>query len=154
MARLSVGVFPGLSLLSMVAALTLGGCGFIPSGGPDVAGITTVKGVETATVLPYVIVPVSRTALTYVSEPEEPGLSAFADRRPSPTLTLGVGDIVFIRIFEAAPGGLFTAPESSGSRPGHFAEVQNQEVDKNGNISVPYAGIVHAAGKSPEEVGK
>jgi polysaccharide export outer membrane protein len=138
----------------MVAAATLGGCGFIPSGGPDFASVTTVKGIETATVLPYMVVPVSRTVLTYVSAPEEPDLGAFADRRPSPNLTLGIGDVVFIRIFEAAPGGLFTPPESSGSRPGNFAEVQNQEIDKSGDISVPYAGTIHAAGRTTEQVEK
>jgi len=126
----------------------------LPSGGPDLVQISTNRGVETATALPYVIVPVTRTVLPYVSVSEEPGLTSFSDHRPSPNLTLGVGDIVFIRIFEASPGGLFTPPESSGSRPGNYAEVQNQEIDKNGDISVPYAGIIHAAGKSPAEVGK
>jgi polysaccharide export outer membrane protein len=154
MARLSIGVFPSLSFLLMVAGLALGGCGVLPSGGPDFVQISTTRGVETATALPYVIVPVSRTVLPYVSVSEAPSLVSFSDRRPSPNLTLGVGDVVFIRIFEASPGGLFTPPESSGSRPGNFAEVQNQEIDKNGDISVPYAGIVHAAGKTPVEVGK
>jgi polysaccharide export outer membrane protein len=154
MARLSIGVFPSLSFLLAVAGLALGGCGVLPSGGPDFVQISTTRGVETATALPYVIVPVSRTVLPYVSVSEAPSLASFSDRRPSPNLTLGVGDVVFIRIFEASPGGLFTPPESSGSRPGNFAEVQNQEIDKNGDISVPYAGIVHAAGKTPVEVGK
>jgi polysaccharide export outer membrane protein len=154
MAGLSIGVFPSFPLIA-VAGLALGGCNVLPSGGPDAVQISTTQGVETQTAVPYVIVPVGRAILPYVSVSTEPvGLGSFADRRPSPDLTLGVGDIVFVRIFEASPGGLFTAPESSGSRPGNYAEVQNQEIDKHGDISVPYAGVVHAAGKTAAEVGK
>ena len=54
-------------------------------------------------------------------------------------------------IFEAAAGGLFIPAEAS-VRPGNFVTLPNQEVDNNGNISVPYAGNIRAKGRTPVEV--
>ena len=56
-----------------------------------------------------------------------------------------------VTIFEAAAGGLFIPAEAS-VRPGNFVTLPNQEVDNNGNISVPYAGNIRAKGRTPIEV--
>ena len=62
-----------------------------------------------------------------------------------------MGDVVSVTIFEAAAGGLFIPAEAS-VRPGNFVTLPNQEVDNNGNISVPYAGNIRAKGRTPVEV--
>jgi protein involved in polysaccharide export with SLBB domain len=69
--------------------------------------------------------------------------------RPPPRITLGVGDVVSVTIFEPEPGGFFV-PSDPGARPGNF--VPNQIVDTSGNITVPYAGTIRAAGRTPSEV--
>ena len=56
-----------------------------------------------------------------------------------------------VTIFEAAAGGLFI-PAEAGVRPGNFITLPSQEVDNNGNISVPYAGNIQAKGRTPVEV--
>jgi len=71
--------------------------------------------------------------------------------RPPPRITLGVGDVVSVTIFEAEPGGLFI-PSEPGARPGNFVTLPNQVVDTNGNITVPYAGTIRALGRTPSEV--
>ena len=72
-------------------------------------------------------------------------------RRPPPwRITLGIGDVVSVTIFEP-PGGLFV-PSDAGARPGNFVTLPNQIVDSNGNITVPYAGTIRAAGRTPSEV--
>jgi polysaccharide biosynthesis/export protein len=72
-------------------------------------------------------------------------------RRPPPSrITLGIGDVVSVTIFEP-PGGLFV-PRDAGARPGNFVTLPNQMVDSNGNITVPYAGTIRAAGRTPSEV--
>jgi polysaccharide export outer membrane protein len=76
---------------------------------------------------------------------------AFKDRRPPADLLFGVGDVVSVTIFEAAAGGLFI-PTEAGVRPGNFVTLPDQAVDNDGNISVPYAGIIHAAGRSNVQV--
>jgi polysaccharide export outer membrane protein len=91
-------------------------------------------------------------AVIHVLRTAAPRLStAFADRRPPAEIRFGVGDVVGITIFEAAPGGLFIPPEA-GVRPGNFITLPNQTVDSKGNISVPYAGPLRAQGRTQVEV--
>lgn len=71
--------------------------------------------------------------------------------RPPPRITLDIGDVVSVTIFEAEPGGLFI-PSEPGARPGNFVTLPNQVVDTNGNITVPYAGTIRALGRTPSEV--
>ena len=76
---------------------------------------------------------------------------SFPDHRPPPTIKFGIGDVVSVTIFEAAAGGLFI-PAEAGVRPGNFVQLPNQNVDSSGNITVPYAGAVKAAGRTPGEI--
>jgi polysaccharide export outer membrane protein len=64
---------------------------------------------------------------------------------------MGVGDVVQVAIFESQAGGLFI-PNDAGSRPGNFISLPNQTVDREGNISVPYAGKIRATGRNVEDV--
>jgi polysaccharide biosynthesis/export protein len=56
----------------------------------------------------------------------------FPDKRPKPTQVVGVGDVLNISIFEAAPGGLFTPATAAGARPGNFVDLPPQAVDQKG----------------------
>src|SRR5262249_5211083 len=75
----------------------------------------------------------------------------FTDSRPPKEIRFGIGDLVSVTIFEAAAGGLFV-PVEAGVRPGNFVNLPNQNVDTRGNISVPYAGLIPAAGRTPAQV--
>lgn len=66
-------------------------------------------------------------------------------------VTIGIGDIVNVTIFEAAAGGLFI-PREAGTRSGNFVEIPRQQVDQSGSITVPYAGTVKVAGLSARAV--
>jgi polysaccharide export outer membrane protein len=77
--------------------------------------------------------------------------SEFADRRPPKALVLGVGDGVRVSIFEAGSGGLFI-PAQASVRPGNFVDLPVQYIDNNGNITVPYAPPIRAAGRTPQDV--
>ena len=77
----------------------------------------------------------------------------FGDHRPPPEIKFGIGDVIGVTIFEAAAGGLFIPAEAS-VRPGNFVQLPNQPIDTKGYISVPYAGLVPAAGKTPSQVEK
>jgi polysaccharide biosynthesis/export protein len=61
---------------------------------------------------------------------------------------IGAGDTVNVSIFEAAGGGLFL-PEAS--RAGNVA-IPPQQVDRSGNITIPYAGSIRAIGRTPAEL--
>jgi len=73
------------------------------------------------------------------------------DSRPPSEISFGVGDTVGVTIFESAAGGLFIPSEAS-VRPGNFIELPNQLVDNSGYITVPYAGPIQAAGRTPQQV--
>ena len=77
--------------------------------------------------------------------------SEFADRRPPKALVLGVGDGVHVSIFEAGSGGLFI-PAQASVRPGNFIDLPIQYIDNSGNITVPYAPPIRAAGRTPQDV--
>jgi len=65
---------------------------------------------------------------------------------------IGIGDIIALTIFESDSGGLFL-PREAGTRAGNYVTLPNQQVDRHGDISVPYAGKVKAAGLLPAELG-
>ena len=102
--------------------------------------------------LQFAVVPLTPETVEIISRVEPRGLAgAFTDRKPVPTQTFQIGDVVSVTIFEAQAGGLFI-PSEAGVRPGNFVALPNQTVDSAGNISVPYAGAVRAKGRTPEEI--
>jgi polysaccharide export outer membrane protein len=107
---------------------------------------------EHSPTLPYALVRLD--ALTVqVLEHFEPNILAgvFTDRRPPSGIRFGIGDVVNVTIFEAAAGGLFI-PIEAGVRPGNFVTLPSQTVDNDGNITVPYAGVIKAAGRTNVQV--
>jgi polysaccharide biosynthesis/export protein len=103
---------------------------------------------------PYGLVTVSPQVIQILDEYGPRSLSGtFGDHRPPPEIKFGIGDIVSVTVFEAAAGGLFI-PAEAGVRPGNFVALPNQPIDSRGNLMVPYAGLIPAAGKNPEEVSK
>jgi polysaccharide export outer membrane protein len=76
---------------------------------------------------------------------------AFADRHGPQSIRFGIGDVLGITIFEAGAGGLFI-PLETAVRQGNYVALPNQEVDLQGNISVPYAGAIRAQGRTAIEL--
>jgi polysaccharide export outer membrane protein len=129
-------------------ATALGGCGFIPMSGPT---SIDVQGQNSAT-LPFAMVKLDSNVVQALQkyEPNDlPGI--FADSRPPAGIRFGIGDIVSVTIFEAAAGGLYV-PLEAGVRPGNFVNLPDQAVDNEGNISVPYAGLIRASGRTNVQV--
>jgi polysaccharide export outer membrane protein len=132
-------------------AVLTAGCGslLLPASGPN--SIVVRSGVPWNGP-PYGLVRLTPQAVNILDEYGPKSLSAvFGDRRPPPEIHFGVGDVVSVTIFEAAAGGLFV-PAEAGVRPGNYVTLPNQPVDTKGFISVPYAGLVPAAGKTPSQV--
>jgi polysaccharide biosynthesis/export protein len=75
----------------------------------------------------------------------------FADQRGPQSIRFGIGDVLGVTIFEAGAGGLFI-PLETAVRQGNYVTLPNQEVDAQGNISVPYAGAIRAQGRTAIEL--
>ena len=154
-ARLQVSRRLGLSLCTMVAAAMLQACSVLPGTGPS---SDSVQGNATAalrsdTALPYALVDVSADTIGFLSQPNLITFQGeFPDKRPKPEQVAGVGDVLNISIFEAAPGGLFTPATAAGARPGNFVDLPPQAVDQKGSIYVPYAGEIPAAARTLPEI--
>lgn len=138
-----------LSALLSVILLCTAGCAIMPSSGPE---DHVIKGEMTKAGPEYGLVKLTPTVVDILKE-YGPGALAgtFPDKSPPRSIKFGIGDVVSVTIFEAAAGGLFI-PAEAGVRPGNFVQIPNQNVDTAGNITVPYAGAVKAADRTPSEI--
>ena len=129
--------------------MLLGGCSLIPASGPYSQDVKS----QASPTIPYALVKLNSDTVSIVSRYEPRGLSgAFPDKYVPPSkIRFGIGDVVSVTIFEAAAGGLFI-PSEAGVRPGNFVTIPDQTVDNDGNISVPYAGLIKAAGRYNGEI--
>src|SRR5579871_1649872 len=145
--------FRAAVFVAIVSAL--GGCAWVPTDGPYAHQIRSGSSSTTPTPapIPYALVKLDPEIVSTVGSYEPRGLSGvFPDKQLPPTkIKFGIGDVVSVTIFEAAAGGLFI-PTEAGVRPGNFGTIPDQTVDENGNISVPYAGLVKAAGRYNGEI--
>ncbi len=148
------------SLLGPVALLALlgSGCAKLPVDGPnhlaiDESATETVRQDRDKVVIDYVLVDLSRNVLQHVERvgPESFFRTFGTGKGSAPEIRLGAGDTLSIAIFELSAGGLFT-PGEVGARPGSFITLPQQRVDHRGEITVPYAGKIQAAGRSIAQV--
>jgi polysaccharide biosynthesis/export protein len=141
--------------VALVVLALLPACSVLPGTGPtsDAVNGNATAGVRSTAPLPYALVDVSPDTIGFLSQPNLITFKGeFPDKRPKPTQVVGVGDVLNISIFEAAPGGLFTPATAAGARPGNFVDLPPQAVDQKGSIYVPYAGELPAAGRTIPEI--
>ena len=139
----------------MAAATLLPACSLLPGTGPksDAVEVNATAGLRSNAALPYALVDVSADTIGFLSQPNLVTFQGlFPDKRPKPEQVAGVGDVLNISIFEAAPGGLFTPATAAGARPGNFVDLPAQAVDQKGSIYVPYAGEIPAAARTLPEI--
>src|SRR6478609_8509134 len=137
-----------VSVCALVGACAAANFAITPASGPFSADIVT----QIPSTVPYAFVEVNPQTPDILNKAEPAVLAgAFTDRSPPPAILFGIGDTVSVTIFEAAAGGLFI-PIEAGVRPGNFVTLPDQTVDNDGNISVPYAGTIKAAGRTNVEI--
>lgn len=140
--------------MCVLCAALLAGCSAIPTSGPSrsqiekSAGSTSPEGIQVVDVTEQI------ARKLYA----ERGISSFAAVLGNGTdfqQQLGVGDTIEVSIWEAPPATLFGA-SGADSRLGlsnaHVTVLPDQAIDGDGNISVPFAGQLHAAGRTPAQL--
>jgi polysaccharide export outer membrane protein len=145
----------GSPLLAIIAAAVLPACSLLPGTGPksDAVENNATAGVRSSAALSYALVDVSADTIGFLSQPNLITFQGeFPDKRAKPNQVVGVGDVLNISIFEAAPGGLFTPGQAAGARPGNFVDLPAQAVDQKGSIYVPYAGEIPAAARTIPDI--
>jgi polysaccharide biosynthesis/export protein len=140
---------------AVVLAIMLPACSILPGTGPssDAVNANATAGIRSKTALPYALVDISADTIGFLSQPNLITFKGqFPDKRAKPTQVVGVGDVLNVSIFEAAPGGLFTPGQAAGARPGNFVDLPPQAVDQKGSIYVPYAGEIPSAARTIPEI--
>ncbi len=123
----------------------------LPTAGP--ASAYVLSGQLDPKSLPYSVVRITPEVEMILASHSPRFGQLFPDRRGPSEIRFGIGDVVSVTLFESAAGGLFI-PIEAGVRPGNFVTLPNQQVDTNGNITVPYAGAIPAKGRTVVEVQK
>jgi polysaccharide export outer membrane protein len=143
------------AICAILITALLPACALLPATGPssDTVNGNATAGVRSNAALPYALVDISADTIGFLSQPNVVTFKGeFPDKRPKPNQVIGVGDVLDISIFEAAPGGLFTPATAAGARPGNFVSLPSQAVDQKGSIYVPYAGEIPAAARTIPEI--
>jgi polysaccharide export outer membrane protein len=144
--------------VALAASVAMTSCTVLPTSGPAHRAIerqATTKFVapNKKVGIDYALVDITKQVASYFDYSILNSLEkGFGGGKGGPPLTpLGIGDVVEVTIFEAQAGGLFI-PDDAGARPGNYITLPAQTVDRNGTISVPYAGAIRAAGRPVGEV--
>lgn len=142
------GSFPRRICAALSVALIavfLPACSFIPREGP-----LAIEVADQSADNDYVTVDVDAEVVRILAGQNSIGLSRRFERstKVAPTSAIGIGDALSVTIWEAGEGGLFSSQQSKN------ATFPNVIVERNGEITLPYAGPIQVAGKTPRSVQK
>jgi polysaccharide export outer membrane protein len=140
----------------LLIVLPSGCTSFISSSGPKRSEIIGSSAIMVQNVpkpsAGYALIKVDSTIVSRLVSHDEPARfgADFMDQ-PRPDIMIGVGDVLQITVFETGSGGLFI-PTDAGSRPGNFVQLPPQQVGQDQFITVPWAGRIKVAGRTPLDV--
>jgi polysaccharide export outer membrane protein len=133
-------------VLPAILTLALSGCSGLPSEGPESRQIEAAYLKKNTA--GFALVNVDRNVADYLSRHS---FISFGDRfgkgKPTRAELIGPGDVLSVTIWEADQTGVF-ASTSTADR-GNIPDV---EVSGKGTISIPYAGIIRAAGRTTQSL--
>ncbi len=135
-----------------LGGILLAGCATLPTAGPTVSQVFDQAVTDGQRHFDLVEVD-NHVVATLLAQPTESFRSKFQKYGKPPGPTIGIGDTVSVSIWEAAGGGLFSAPATTGAGGGGSrTEIPNQVVTPDGAVSVPFAGRIAVAGRTPLQV--
>ncbi len=145
--------FSLLTKLLPAAFLALSGCaGYLPEPGPEVSALKS--GAEQAR-LP--VVTMNEAVARRVETADQPATfaSTWPQRGVAPDYVVGPGDILAVSVWEAPPAMLFgttVLDPRAGAATTRQTAFPAQMVSAAGTISIPFAGEVPVAGRTPEQI--
>lgn len=140
--------------VAALVAILLGGCSSLPAGGPSGDDIVAARQSESLPDGMELFDIDAAKAAILASFRSQPLAGRFADQRPKPTQSIGIGDQIGVTIFEASAGGLFSTSNGQIGGGSKNVALPNQEVGPTGTINVPYVGRIKVVGMTTEQVEK
>jgi polysaccharide export outer membrane protein len=124
----------------------------LPTSGPTVKEVRRQEFEDNQ--LRFTLVDIDDNVVTVqTAAPPESFSGRFKKYGKPPQPKIGVGDTIVVSIWEAAGGGLFGASPTDTVSPGsRNVTIPEQVVGRDGAITVPFAGQIPAAGRTPYEV--
>jgi len=132
-----------------VATTGLAGCTSVPTAGPTVSQVMDQAASQRQK---FDLVEIDSRVVSALASQSTPRLRELLEaygKPPSPTV--GIGDTVAVSIWQAGSGQAFPGQSGPG-QAGGSVNIPDQEVGADGGISIPFAGRVPAAGRTPVEI--
>jgi polysaccharide export outer membrane protein len=145
----SVRTFLALLVIGAAAA-----CNSLPTSGPSVDEVTAASRPTASGETRFALVEIDANVVVKMEGWAVASLQGtFGQQRPASSQAIGVGDYVQVTIWEIGPGLFSALPTTdrggAGSRPA--ATIPEQLVGSDGAITVPFAGRVRVAGRTPQQ---
>lgn len=145
-----------------LVVLALAGCASAGSSGPSAGRVSKITEQAIAGSGIKVVDVTDAVAYQTFNQSRKPLFSEQLGDGTARSPQIGPGDIIDISIIEAPPAVLFTRAlggtiDTAGStvRPNTVSsglELPQQQIDLNGRVTVPFAGSIQAAGRTPQEI--
>ncbi len=150
-------MLPGRGVVAGLLAALLAGCSSFGAAGPTASAVRKAATV-TAAGQSITLVSLDRAASARVAgfESRRSFAEVIGDSAAQGAV-VGAGDLLDITIWEAPPAVLFGAAGAGtaamvGASGAQNRAVLQQTVTTEGTLSVPFAGVIRAAGKSPAAI--
>lgn len=139
--------------------LAISGCAIAPGAGPSARGVNRAALEQSVTGASIQVVDVTgEVTRTILANNRQ---SLFSDELGEGVpigSVVGQGDVLDIAIWEAPPAALFGAAGdprlSSSVSTARGTTLPEQMVDSDGQITIPFAGRIRAAGRTPQEIAR
>lgn len=136
------------NILLLTSALMIGACTVLPHDGPSARMVKEGAAQKASS---YALVNLDyRTTQEIAAEPPAMFKGLEGGSSAAPVDLIAAGDVVSVSVLEAGMSGLFARPSelAGGNTPASFPRLV---VDSRGILSIPFAGDVAVAGRTPKE---
>ncbi|GAB6967245.1 capsule polysaccharide export outer membrane protein CtrA [Komagataeibacter kakiaceti JCM 25156] len=139
----------------VLLGLGLAGCNTLPNSGPTESEVKHAQKDPKKNSVGYGIVQISPDLITLLNSEKPPSFSMLASEvaKAHPNDRVGPGDSLDIAIYEMGVGvfttGSITSAPASSAKPTLISAVP---VDGNGDITLPYIGLLHVTGMTSEQI--
>ncbi len=129
---------------SLLAAGGLTGCSTLPSSGPYVREVRSQAPPEGIQLVDLT----GEIAAKQLAKKKQALFSEVFETGGPAEYLVGTGDVLSISIWEAPPATLFGSSTGTGLLSSQTTSIPDQMVDKEGSITVPFAGQIQAKGRT------